>query len=633
MSLDATDSLLANTPFDRITREFDVCVVGGGMAGLCAAVAATRNGARTVLVHDRPVLGGNASSEVRMWIGGAHGKNMKETGILEEIQLENCYRNPTQVYSIWDSVLYEKAAFCPGLTLLLNASCCAGRMARGRLESITAWHLTSQTWHTIAAKYFIDCSGDSVLAPITGAQVRWGREARAEFDEDIEPTKADNKTMGNSLLIQMRETEEPQPFIAPKWAYKFHTEADLPNRETGGGGNFWWLELGGLNNTIRDTDKITHELMCVGYGVWDYIKNRGPKRQSLENWGLEWMGSLPGKRENRRYVGGHTLTQNDVRGGGAFTDIIAYGGWTMDDHHPAGLLYPGKPTLFHPAPSPYGIPYRCLYSINVPNLMMAGRNISVTHAALSSTRVMATTSILGQAAGTAAALCTRYGCDPASLYPSRIAELQRTLMDDDIWLPGLAREGSLLTRAAKLSSYGDDTGNLVDGHERMIGSQSHLWKGPLGSPVTITWEQAVNVEGLRLVLDSNMSLAKVMPCRFPKKGNKALVPSTVLRAYRVEAMNGEGNWEAVFEEANNYQRLVRVALPVRTKGLRIIPLTTWGSEAAHVFSMDVLEKYEAKGGPTPEGRAWSVVVADVPAEDLLPPESGLEAKVGRTVGA
>lgn len=609
---------------NRVEQEFEICVVGGGMAGLCAAIAAARRGAKTVLVHDRPVLGGNASSEIRMWICGAHGSNMKETGILEEVQLENCYRNPTQIYSIWDSVLYEKAAFCENLTLLLNASCCGGKMDGDRLESITVWQMTNQTWHTLHARLFIDCSGDSILAPITGALIRQGREAREEFDEDIEPVRADAKTMGNSLLLQLRETDEHRPFIPPKWAYKFRSESDLPHRHTGGGNNFWWLELGGLANTIRDAEKIRHELMCVGYGVWDYMKNHGPKRANLEHWGLEWMGALPGKRENRRYVGGHILTQNDIRSGGRFSDIVAYGGWSMDDHHPAGLLYPGHPTLFHRAPSPYGIPYRCLFSASVPNLMMAGRNISVTHAALSSTRVMATTSLIGQAAGTAAAMCIQRRCDPASIYPTHIAELQRALMDDDVWLPGIERPRSTPTLTATLSAAGD-AGHLIDGHDRTIGTATHLWAAPPGSPITFTWSKPTDLAGVRMVLDSNLSLGKVMPCRFPKTGNSGSVPATMLRAFDVEVQLADGTWQTIYRETNNYQRLVRIATPVKARSLRVTPRATWGAELAHVFSVDVLDQFTPIPG-VPDGRAWSELVAEVPPADLAPPDSGLEAR-------
>lgn len=410
-------------------HQFDVCVVGGGMAGLCAAIAAARNGARVCLLHDRPVLGGNASSEIRMWICGAHGKENKETGILEEIMLENCYRNPGLNYSVWDSVLYGKAFFQPRLTTMLNCAVLDGETRDGRLTKVRAWQLTSQTWHEVEATLFIDCSGDSILAPLSGAATRWGREAAFEFDEDIQPDVADRKTMGNSLLIQFRKTDAPQPYTPPKWAYKFTKPEHLPNRMTGvKAHNFWWIELGGLQDTIADAETIRDDLMRVVYGVWDYIKNHAPAKDEAANWAIEWIGSLPGKRENRRYIGAHTLTQNDIRAGGKFDDVVAYGGWSMDDHHPAGLLYPGRPTIFHPAPSPYGIPYRCLYSTSVPNLLFAGRNISVTHAALSSTRVMATCALLGQAAGTAAAIATKHRCDPRDV---DVNELQSTLMDDD----------------------------------------------------------------------------------------------------------------------------------------------------------------------------------------------------------
>jgi hypothetical protein len=322
---------------------FDVCVVGGGMAGLCAALAAARNGARTCLIHDRPVLGGNASSEVRMWICGAHGKENKETGILEEILLENLYRNPSLNYSVWDGVLYGKAFFQPNLTTMLNCSVIDADTDGGAIKAVRAWQLTSQTWHEVRADLFIDCSGDSILAPLSGAATRWGREASEEFDEDIQPAVADRKTMGNTLLLQLRKTDEPQPYVPPTWAYKFTSPKDFPHRMNGvKADNFWWLELGGLQDTIADAEAIRDDLMRVVYGVWDYIKNHAPEKAQSEKWAIEFIGSLPGKRENRRYVGAYTLTQNDVRAGGPFDDVVAYGGWSMDDHHPAGLLFPGR---------------------------------------------------------------------------------------------------------------------------------------------------------------------------------------------------------------------------------------------------------------------------------------------------
>ena len=187
--------------FPIITHTVDFCVVGGGLSGLCAAVAAARHGAKVALMQDRPMLGGNASSEVRMWVCGAHGKNNQETGLVEELFLENLYRNPDKNYSIWDGILYEKAAYNDHIELLLNCTCTDCRMDGNRIISVTGWQMTTQTWHTVHAELFADCSGDSVLAPLTGAEFRIGREARIEFGEDIAPEEADRKTMGMSCMI------------------------------------------------------------------------------------------------------------------------------------------------------------------------------------------------------------------------------------------------------------------------------------------------------------------------------------------------------------------------------------------------------------------------------------------------
>ena len=282
-------------------HQADLCVVGGGMAGLVAAVAAARRGAKVVLVHDRPVFGGNASSEVRMWVCGAHGRHRKETGILEEIQLANLQRNPEGLYSVWDSVLFEFGLMTPGLTSLLNASVNNATMEAGRLTAVDAWQLTTQTWHRVEAAYFIDASGDSILAPLSGAETRVARESREAFGESLAPKSADLCTMGNTLLLQLEETPREQSFSPPAWAYRFDDSTNLPSRVGDGiGHNFWWLELGGLQDTIGDAETIRDELLKTGWGVWDYMKNIGPQAERLRNWRLRWLGSLPGKRENRR---------------------------------------------------------------------------------------------------------------------------------------------------------------------------------------------------------------------------------------------------------------------------------------------------------------------------------------------
>jgi hypothetical protein len=613
------------TLFETIEHRVDVCVVGGGMAGLCAAVASARQGRRTVLIQDRPVLGGNASSEVRMWICGAHGKNNKESGLLEELQLDNAELNPAGNYSIWDAVLWQFATQQPNLTLLLNTAVCAGDVepvagdaSLKRLARVRGWQLTSQTWHQVEAKVFVDCSGDSVLAPISGAKTRWGREARSEFDEDIQPAVADRKTMGNTLLIQLRKVDEEVPFTPPAFAYRFDSQDQFRHRLNGvKAHNFWWLELGGLQDTIRDAEQIRDELMRVAWGVWDFIKNRSPHKADAATWALEWVGSLPGKRENRRYVGLHTLTQNEVRAGGAnyflFDDAIAYGGWSMDDHHPAGLLYPDEPTVFHPAPSPYVIPYRCLVSANVVNLMMAGRNISVTHAALSSTRVMATCALLGQAAGTGAALAIERGVLPAQLYPNHIPELQARLQRDDVWLPGRARPRSELARDAKASEP-----SLLDGHDRPIGNSLNAWHAPLGSAATIELGGDCEIGAVRVVFDSNLNNDKRMPCSYPQNHSRHSMPASLAKQFKVEVRSG-GAWSTAFR-GENAHRLRYVPIARRGDAIRLTIESAWGNGTeSRLFALEpvaAMPKYM----PVPRERPnWSDALARVAPADLVPP--------------
>jgi hypothetical protein len=570
-----------------LTHKVDFCVVGGGLAGMCAAIAAARRGAKVALMQDRPVLGGNASSEIRMWICGARGPNNRETGLIEEIALESRYRNPLRNYSLWDSILYEKVRLEPNITLLLNCSCNRAEAQGDHIASVTGWQTTSESWHTVQADLFADCSGDSILAPLSGAECRMGREARREHDEDIEPEEADAKTMGMSLLIQARETDGPQTFVPPSWAYTYASDADLPHRghdllKT----NYWWIEVGGEQHSIHDTEELRDELLKIALGVWDHIKNQGD--HGAENWVLDWMGFLPGKRESRRYVGDHVLTQNDVRAEGRFHDLVAYGGWPMDDHHPGGIDWPGEPTVFHPAPSPFGIPYRCLYSRNVANLFCAGRNISATHAALSSTRVMATCATLGQAVGTAAALAVEANLTPRGVYESRIRELQQALMEDDCYLPWHARTVPAPSRAGKLTASVGDPEPLRSGLDRPTADSDNGWRGDIGAWVEYAWDEPVHVNGLRLVFDSDLNRPEHnMACRYTLGGKPVGVPRTMVRSFRIEARDARGALYAVARIENNYQRLVRLAVDVETAALRLVPEATWGCDEAHVFAWDV----------------------------------------------
>ena len=308
----------------RALHETDVCVIGGGMAGLIAALSAARHGANVILMHDRPVLGGNASSECRVHICGAgrHNAipNVRETGVLEELRLANLRWNPQRSFSVWDGILYDAARREPRLSLLLNCSCLDAETDGAHIVSATGWQSTTQAYQTVRASVFIDASGDGVLAPLTGAAYRFGREGRDEYGESLAPARADSGTNGMTIAFGARRHAGPQPFAPPQWARRFDRCEDLPGLHDWlekdprwAMQGYWWVELGGLHDGIADTERVRDELLAIAYGVWDHIKNRGD--HGAGDWALEWVQFLPAKRESRRYLGQHVLTQDEVMSG------------------------------------------------------------------------------------------------------------------------------------------------------------------------------------------------------------------------------------------------------------------------------------------------------------------------------
>lgn len=575
---------------------FDFCVVGGGMAGLVAALAAARRGVRVALIHDRPVLGGNASSEIRMHICGAHGINNRETGILEEILLDQQDFNPMLNYAMWDALLYGKALMQPGLDLFLNCSVNACKASDGRIESVTGWQMTTETLQTIEAPLFADCSGDGILAPLSGAAFVVGREARETYGESLAPLRADNRTMGMSCLIQAREYTSAQPFQTPSWARPFLRPADLHNRITDPRRcNFWWIEAGGEWDVLHDAEIIRAELLKIAFGVWDYVKNRSDIREAMRNWALDWVGFLPGKRESRRYIGDVMLTQNDLEQGGEFEDIVAYGGWTLDDHFPAGFYHPEAGNVFVPVPSPFGIPYRSLYARDVHNLFCAGRCHSASHAALSATRVMGTTSLMGQAVGTAAALAKAFGLTPRGVYQQQLRALQQALMDDDAWLPGLRRDIPPLSKAALLEADAGDPEALRNGVDRPTGAVDNAWTAPPGSAVCYRFASPARLCRARLVFDSDLNRQDDARRRrmLNSRSYQALddtpvkPPATLVKSFRLEAQSADGQWKTVFDERRNTQRFRQIPLDLEARALRLVPESTWGATQVRVFAFDV----------------------------------------------
>lgn len=580
------------TPFQENICNVDFCVVGGGIAGMLAAISAARHGASVALMQDRPVLGGNASSEIRMWICGADGKNNHETGLIEDIQLDNCFFNPDRLFSIWDSILYGAVRYEAGITLLLNCSCNRAQMEGNRILSVTGWQTTTQKWQTVRARLFADCSGDSILAPLTGADFRVGREAKAEFGESLERDQADSRTMGMSCLIQAREMTTPQSYTPPPWAHKYLSDSDL---KPGIGrfapwGNYWWLELGGMQDSISDTEEIRDELLRIAYGLWDHYKNHGD--HGAENWALDWVGFLPGKRESRRMMGDYILTQQDIEKDTAFPDVVAYGGWPLDDHDPNGFEGDTPSNISIVLKHTYGIPYRSLYSRNIENLFFAGRNISVTHAALSSARVMCTCGIIGQAVGTAAAIATKYNCSPREVYQKHIDELQQTLLDDDCFLPGVARKVSPLTSNATLSSASGNPSTLRNGWDRPIDDQSNDFVFPIGDSVQYSFNTPTFVQEARITFDSDinrLSMSKVnIRSNYAITYDKLTMPAPLVRDYRIEVSDDTNTWRTLDEFHDNHRRMVKIPVNTKVSAIRIVPLSTWGGGTdCRLYAFDV----------------------------------------------
>jgi len=433
----------------RETVKTDITVVGGGLAGICAAIAAARQGMTVSLVHNRPVLGGNSSSEVRVWVCGAtsHGVNRyaRETGIMGELFVENQYRNPEGNPYLWDLTLLEAVRAEPNVTLYMNTDVreveADGDVDNRIIRSATGWMMGSERLIRFESEAFLDCTGDGLVGFLAGASYRLGREARHEYGEDWAPEVADDITLGSTLLFYTKDTGKPVRFVPPSFA-KDITTTSIPIkrviRSGDSGCHYWWIEWGGELDTVHENERIRDELWSVIYGIWDYIKNSG--NFDAETMTLEWVGSLPGKREYRRFIGDTVLTQNDVLAQRPFDDRIAFGGWSIDLHPPQGM-YASESGSKHLHPDGiYHIPFGSLYSKNVSNLLFAGRNISATHVAFGTTRVMATCAVMGEAAGVGAALSVRKGITPRELRERHLAELQQTMLRSDSSIIGLKNE-------------------------------------------------------------------------------------------------------------------------------------------------------------------------------------------------
>lgn len=417
-----------------------LAVVGGGPAGVTAAITAARQGLSTLLLTNRPVLGGNSSSEIRVWTRGAVGAGnlfAEEMGIWGELKLENLYRNPDGNPVFWDDVLLDAVLAEPNLTLLLNTQVDTLRRQDCRVCAVEGVQQGTEQRITAEADWFLDATGDGLLGALAGLPYYLGEQLVLPGQQPAPPYEL----LGSSLLFYTEKTDHPVVFHPPAYAWpREKIEALLQGGgrlvEPGmSGSDCWWFELGGRQNTIAQDACIGLELKKLVLGVWDYIKNSG--RFDADGYTLRWIGSVPGKRESRRMVTEYLLQEEDLLDGRSFEDGAFYGGWYLDVHPAGGMLDADAPNCVQTPVPVYQIPLRCLYNRDVENLLFAGRCIGTRRGAFFSTRVMNTCALSGQAAAMLAAACAAHSTVPALLTPEQTDALRQQLLREDLFVPGL----------------------------------------------------------------------------------------------------------------------------------------------------------------------------------------------------
>lgn len=603
------------------TLNFDFVVVGGGLTGLCAAIAAARGGAKTALIHDRPVLGGNASSEIRMHICGANS-NMKkpelsEGGIVHELMLSNKRVNDSYNFSIWDAVLFNAAKKEKNLSLFLNTTMHNVLSENCEIKGIECYQLTTEKHLSISAKFFADCTGNGTLCYFANAEYKIGSEAKSEYNEPHAPETADNKRMGNTLLFKAIDRGHPVKFVPPVEIMHF-TEEQLRFRKHSPqispeiiknvtpeelrvmfGGyaqdyGYWWIEIcGEKENIVEEYEDIRDQLVSAIYGVWDHIKNEG--EHGAENYELAWVGMLPGTRESRRIVCDYMLTENDILSNRRFDDKVAYGGWDIDVH--TGLFaFDEKPSFIYPIEGSYDIPYRSYCVKDFKNLFVGGRCMGASKLAMSSTRVMGTCTIGGQAIGTAAVMLCEKKAE--NIRDINIKELQQNLLRDDCYLPMLANEDSSdLARNAKITVSSVENGffaeNLINGITRSVDGKNNVWHSlPLeeNKPeyILLSLENKSTVNTVQLVFDSDFNTEKKITLSSTRQNQQKIgVPSELVRDFSVELISN-GVVVEKSEIKDNYQRLVKLNFDsVICDTVKVTFTKTLGDLCVRVFEIRV----------------------------------------------
>ncbi|MCT4646754.1 MAG: FAD-dependent oxidoreductase, partial [Carboxylicivirga sp.] len=413
--------------------KFDLVVVGGGMGGICTAISAARNGIKVALIQNRPVLGGNNSSEVRVHMGARIRQEPWPNlgNLVNEISpVKGGNAQPKEYYEDdkkLQAVLAEKK-----ISLFLNHHANDVKMQNGKIKSVIAQNIETGEKFVFNAPLFADCTGDGTIGALAGAEFMSGRESKAIYNESRAPEKADSLMMGASVQWFAQKREQTISFPDIDWGIQFDNETYHPIRI----GDWDWETGMGIDMT-KDFERVRDYGMLVVFSNWSYIKNHSKEKEGFANEELQWVAYVAGKRESRRLLGDYVLTENDLVNRKIYDDGTAPTTWSIDLHypHPENMKhfpeYPFRSIAKHTNIYPYPIPYRCLYSKNIENLMMAGRNISVSHVALGTVRLMRTIGMMGEVLGMAAAICKEEKTTPRGVYNMHFDKLE-ALMDKGV---------------------------------------------------------------------------------------------------------------------------------------------------------------------------------------------------------
>ena len=435
----------------------DLVIAGAGMPGICTALKSARMGLKTALISNRPYFGGNGSAELMIMIVGASGMqefnyNARETGIIEELFLENLYKNPEKNRYVWDGILLDKLRTEENLMLFPNT--CIDEVQMGEnnhIRAISGLQTTTETRYVFEAPLFVDDTGDGTVGYLAGAEYRYGREAQAEFGEKFAPEVADDGVLPSTMVFFAHDVGHPVPYTPPKFA-KDLTKTDVLEHRIIPPDMFhqflWFYELDGHLNQMDEYEDILQHHRELVYGVWDYIKNSG--RYNADNYAFSYISPIAGKRESRRLMGAYMLTESDILQQRDFDDAVGHGGWSIDLHALDGFYSKELINQHIYLKGIYQIPYRCAISKDIDNLFLEGRSMSVSHVALGSVRTMATLSTIGQANAVAAFLCKKYGISPRQVGQNHMEELQQMLLRADQYIVGkqYREPGNLAASAA-----------------------------------------------------------------------------------------------------------------------------------------------------------------------------------------